>query len=170
MLGLTRNYWVVSAKAMLHNVECTAGGILHCNGRCCWGAIFWPAKANPDTAAGKCVYLGPQGCTLTMEQRPVTCLLYPLLVKNDRLLVHHRSRFKGVSCYLNLGQCDIPLVELFKPTWVHLFGHEQYEMLRVNTQHGQETILRVRGTIFKAYQRELQWEARNQVPKPRRVL
>lgn len=114
----------ISYKWATKKINCTLHGILNgCGGVCCTGN-FYPARAN----GGKCIYLDETGCRLSEQERPVKCLLYPFVIKNNRLVLYGRALMQSCKAYYKPG--DESVQSIFKnmrTNFTALFGNEQYE-------------------------------------------
>lgn len=162
--------WKVSAKWLGHLHDCTAQGIeARCHGGCCKSAAYWPPNAyagpdNPDTVCGN---LGPQGCRLSDADKPISCLLYPLVLNSaGTLILHHRTQFKTSCCKGNHGQGP-PLIEALRGQLCALFGEAQYEEVKAAVELGADAYFEVPPAILAAHQRELIQEAKKERPVPR---
>ena len=89
----------VTASTLDRRLDCTAEGIRSgCGGKCCRTRAFWPPNADPQADGCSCHYLGPDGCSLAGPDRPVKCLLYPLLSKPGVHTLGVYFRAKSVTC------------------------------------------------------------------------
>jgi len=116
--------------------ECTLVGIMsRCGGGCCKSPTYWP-----PTAYGRedhtCGNLGPTGCVLLPDDKPISCLLYPLrLMRGDIIALHHRTRFSKGICRGNHGTGP-PLVDALRDNLITLFGEEQVDRVRAAVMGG----------------------------------
>jgi hypothetical protein len=165
-------YWKISAKWASKRLNCTPQGILRdggCGGHCCKMKSFWPPSSNKKNPAAGCPKLGPNGCTFTPEQKPVTCHIYPMkLNKNNTLVLHHRIT-QGVVCENCWLDAKGPmLVEAMRPNWVALFGEGEADRIIKFVRAGMDVLVPVPKKILKAYEREEQWYKSNSIPKARK--
>lgn len=161
--------WRVSAAWSRRAHECTLAGIkARCGGGCCYGPSYWPARSYPAGAAGgPCGHLGPNGCDLSGDDRPVTCLLYPLrLNKAGMLVLHHRTTTATSVCKGNHGQGPA-LIEAMAYSLTSLFGAVQYERVRAAVMAGADSYFDVPPEVLRSYELELAQEAANEQPIPR---
>lgn len=115
----------VSWKWATKKIDCTIKGITKengCKGVCCTGN-FYPAKAN----GGKCIYLGSKGCELKPSEKPIKCLLYPFVVKNNNLVLYGRALMQSCKlCYFPKDEKVPSIFVNLKDNLIELFGEEQY--------------------------------------------
>jgi len=112
--------WKVSAKWALKVINCTYEGIINnCKGKCYCTPSFWPCNAEGKTV---CYYLGKTGCTLSNKDKPVTCLLFPLTVVRNTLVLYWRAPQPHSCCYPNYGKGSLSVVKSIKPCLEELFG------------------------------------------------
>lgn len=116
--------------------DCNANGIKRCRGACCSRIkSYWPLRAHQPF--GCPYYHSKDGCQLSVEDRPIDCLLYPLFINgNGTLVVHNHCYHKKWMCHDNVG-VGSPLVESLKACLVELFGEEEYERIHSATMDGQ---------------------------------
>lgn len=161
----------VSAAWLSRKHDCTLAGIhARCNGGCCYGNAFWPGKSGaremPDGRRA-CDHLGPAGCVLPPADKPVTCLLYPLMINNHGTVVlHHRATFGTGVCKGNHGNGP-PVVDALRDNLTELFGAEQYARVRADVLAGRDSWLDVPPAVAAARAREVIEEAENRVPTRR---
>lgn len=162
--------WAVSAKWLSKPHECNLAGILaRCGGGCCRSPSFWPpvSGARRDGAHVLCDWLGPQGCRLPAEDKPVTCLLYPAILNDhDKLILHHRTTFANSVCKGNHGNGP-PLIDALGDNLVELFGPAQYARVRADVLAGRDSFFDVPPAVVAAKAREAAEEAARQVPTRR---
>lgn len=158
--------WRVS-RELTKPHDCTVAGILgRCGAGCCRSALYWPSRVygNPGNACGN---LGPAGCVFSLADRPVTCLLYPLRLRGDMLLLHHRARLATSVCKGNHGQGP-PLIDALEAHLTALFGADQYADLRVALFADVGTAyVYPPPDVLDAVARETAWEDSNTAPRPR---
>jgi hypothetical protein len=155
-LNLINPVWKFSAKWLLKKLNCN---IDICHGKCCTGAIFWPSKTSkrPDFL---CEHLGDNGCNLLMSQRPITCLLYPLIVRNGTVVLHFRC---NSYCKKNYGQGE-SIIDSLKSCFITLFGDEEYKKLKCSVDKGIDYFMDIENIVVR-YQEEKKLELNNLPPK-----
>lgn len=120
--------WKVSAAWASKRLNCTLDGIMrHCGGACCTKlAGYWPPRVY-ESKGVHCEYLGDKGCTLTEADRPIDCLLYPLIFNNtgNTIILHNRACQPNWVCKGNYREGP-PLIVALKTCLTALFGEEQY--------------------------------------------
>ena len=165
--------WRFSAKWLATRHDCTLDGILaRCGGGCCTsgpGGTYWPAKAYGDAPMTPCGHLGADGCSMAPDQRPIKCLLYPLVVNDQGTVVRHfRAGLATSVCKGNAGQGPM-LVDALAASLVALLGPAGYWRLRQHVLAGTDVTLELPADVARAYQEELQLEAANLPPTARQV-
>lgn len=136
--------WKVSAAWASKHIDCTLRGIIKgCGGICCKNKSFYPAKAN----GGVCINLEENGCILTPADKPIKCLLYPFVIKNNSLGLYGRAL--TWTCKPNYNLRETSILENIKDNFIELFGDYQYE-----TAYN-EIILCGRDTIIEPSERLL---------------
>ena len=160
--------WKISAAWARRQHDCTIGGITRrCHAGCCNSTTYWPSRA-AGRADGRCAWLGPTGCTMTPEQRPVTCLLYPLRVNpSGTLILHQRATTRHGICKGNHGNGP-PIIEALRGQLTVLFGPDQYERAAAAVLAGQDAWVDVPAWVIAAMEQEAAWEAANVIPEPRK--
>lgn len=162
--------WKISAAWASKRIDCTVEGITRkggCAGDCCTpgpSAHRWPPKAG-DRKDG-CDYLGDQGCTMPMEDRPVTCLLYPLRLNDSQTLVMH-NRALTSCCKPNYRKGPM-IIEAMRPQLAALFGPDAVEHIIADVAAGRDTVVEVPEDLLEAMKLEEVWEEQNALPQPRR--
>jgi hypothetical protein len=155
--------WKMSAAWLARPHDCTLRGIMdRCGGVCCRSKVFWP----PRTGENGCPLLGPAGCTLSVDDRPVTCLLYPLRVRGTSVAKHHVSTIPTMWCAGNDNRGPA-LVDAMRDQLVALFGADQYEHIRSEALAGRDVWVDVPPDVMAAYEAEMVEEEANVVPTPR---
>lgn len=158
--------WRVS-RSLAHHHDCTLHGIkARCGGACCRGPGGWPPSAGWREGHTACAMLGDEGCTFRPEDKPVTCLLYPLRLVRDMLDAHHRTRFPAGWCRGNFGQGPI-MVDALRDNLIVLFGEEQIDALRVDVVAGRQGRLYPSEELLAQMAREQEQEERDVTPHPR---
>lgn len=134
-----------------------AGG---CGGKCCTGKTYYPAKSNGDV----CFHLGPEGCKLLAEEKPNICLLYPLTILNDTLVLHGRALLG--CCKPNYKRGGKTIFEQLKDNLIILFGEEQYTRVAADLKDNRDSYFTVTTNFEKQQQIEKEWQRDNIIPKP----
>lgn len=157
--------WRVSWRWATKRHECTLAGVLkRCGGRCCKSPSFWPPTSGGREDHG-CFWLGPQGCTLSPEDKPVVCHLYPLKVNKSGTLILHRAAALAL-CLGNHGQGPM-ILDALRPSLELLFGAEQFERVRADVLAERDSWFDVPPAVLAAAEREEAWAAANTIPRPR---
>lgn len=179
--------WRVSAKWITKHHDCTLHGIsTRCGGVCCCSPAFWPPKAyiKPgyvskrenlvDNGAGKmmpgfaCGHLTKNGCEFTLQDRPITCLLYPMVLNDNGTLVAHNriTTAKGV-CRGNFGNGAM-IIDTIRDNLCTLFGEPQVMRVRAEVVAGKDSYFIVPESIQRQYKHERHLESKN-APVPART-
>jgi Pyridoxal-phosphate dependent enzyme len=165
-LGAT---YTVSAATLAKRLNCTLNGITTtCHGACCYAGPSgqrWPPNADPQEG-GACHYLGPQGCTLDPLDKPVKCLLYPLMEKEGRRTLPIYFRAKSATC----GGCygdGPPLADALGPSLAALVGPEEAARFAREAAAGGDVALRLPPAVCAALEAERAEEEARQLPPPR---
>lgn len=159
--------WNISGAWLAHRLDCTPTGIQsRCHGNCCKSKVFWPPVAQPQDDGG-CHHLGPAGCTLSLEDKPVACHLYPLKPNKAGTLVQH-ARGRLGCCKPNVGLGPF-LYDAHYDSFAHLFGDEQADMIRTNAMADppRDTVVRVPPEVAAAFEAEEREAEANILPVPR---
>ena len=160
--------WRVSAAWLAKQHDCTPRGIAdRCGGGCCTNVNYWP----PSTGTGAgCPYLGGPdnpGCTLSAADRPVTCLLSPLLVNaNGTIVLHARATTGHGVCKGNFGRGPM-LIDALQGQLTALFGPDAVARVRADVVAGRDSYFDVPADVLAAYEREHRWALGNVLPVPR---
>lgn len=164
--------WKVSGAWLRKRWDCTSAFITsrHGCGSCCKGKVagYWPPRrVYPGETVARCYYLGPEGCTLSLNDKPIGCILTPLTLNHNRtLVVMHRLQFENSMCR---GACGTgpPLIDALKDGLQALFGAEQWQRVRKEVMDGQDSEFHLPPVRRREYDRELAAEAKNEIPVPR---
>lgn len=162
--------WKLSAAWASKRHNCTVAGIISkCHAACCHGPSFWPGRVGNTPGNNRCQRLGPKGCTFSLEDKPISCLLYPLrLNKSGTLILHQRAVYANGICKGNFGDGDGPLlIDAIRDCLVVLFGKKQYEHARAEVLAGRDAQLVPSAKLLRQYYREEGWEEANLPPQPR---
>ena len=157
--------WRVSAKWSTKRIDCTPRGILFsCHAKCC-RAPFWPGRAGENKVY--CDFLGNKGCTLTVEQRPIVCNLFPFTVSKENLI-----RLSGTS--IAKHQCCNPcygagpmIIDALNDNFEHMFGKEQTRVIIETVKSGKDAIIDVPDSIYHDWLREEEQAEKDVLPTPR---
>lgn len=159
--------WTVSHKWLTKKHDCTLAGIRgRCHGGCCHSATYWPPVAydGPDKACGM---LGPAGCQFSDADKPITCLLYPLILnKYGQLGLHIRATTGKGVCKGNHGKGPM-LIDALRLNLIELFGVEQFDRVRREILAGRDSYFVVSDKIALQYSLEKVMADKNLPPVPR---
>jgi len=160
----------VSAAWTNKVIDCTLEGIINgCHGKCCKGNSFYPSKSNIQDGlpVGICKWLGDKGCILQDNDKPIKCLLYPLVINNSNTLVLHGRALTSVckECY-NKG--DKPIIETQRHNLTLLFGEDTVNrMIDTIINKGRDFTFRTESAFDNALAKEEELENNNIIPVPR---
>ena len=114
--------------------DCNADGIKRCHGACCTKIkTYWPLRAYQPSG---CFFNSSRGCRLSLEDRPIDCLLYPLFINGSgTLVVHNRCYHKKFICRDNVN-VGSPLVDSMKDCLTELFGEHEYLAIKDASENG----------------------------------
>jgi hypothetical protein len=160
--------WRISAKWANRRHLCNYEGITRpggCGAECCKTASFWPPRANPD-GSGVCARLGPEGCTFSDADKPVTCLLYPMLLRGGTIVGHLQMANQHRLCSNNHGHGP-RLIEVMGPQLVALFGATAYAEALSSVTEGKDYTFTPSAQVLAALQQEHQWAEAGTVPEAR---
>jgi len=162
--------YAVSAATLARRLDCTLHGIqTACHGACCYAGPSgerWPPNADPQGPGGACHYLGGEGCRLAAEDRPVKCLLYPLMEREGRTSLPLYFRAKSATCRGCYGTGP-PLAEALAPALAGLVGEEEAATFAREAARGQGATLRLPPAVVAALAAERAEEAARLLPPPR---
>lgn len=156
---------IVSRAWAMKRIDCTMKGITAkdgCGGACCKGN-YYPAKANN----GVCIWLGKDGCKLTLKSRPVKCLLYPFVIKNGKLILYGRALLH--SCKPCYKKGEETIFENLRGNLIELFGKDEYEKVGKNLKRGRIARLRIPHWMEEQLLIERIAEERNENPNKRKL-
>jgi hypothetical protein len=158
----TATRWRVSAAWATKLHDCTLAGIhARCGGHCCYGP-YWPASSYTTDPAGPCGNLGPSGCTLTADVKPVTCHLYPLRLVNGTLGLHFHAT-RPACCRGNYGRGPM-LIDALRQSLVALFGEAAVDRVRADVVAGRDGWFDVPPDVAARMAREQDLATRNERP------
>lgn len=157
-------FYGVSAGWLSKPFDCSLGHILSsCNGSCCNGEIHWPSKA----FGNKCGFLGEHGCVLSEKDKPISCMLFPIVLnRSNSLILFHRSMFKKGMCKGAFGKGQM-LIDSQEAGLVYAFGREQFDRVRNDVINGKDSYFIVPEWVSIELEREAYYENRCIKPKPR---
>lgn len=114
--------------------DCNHNGIIKCRGACCIKIkSYWPLRAYQPAG---CFFNSSRGCRLSMEDRPIDCLLYPLFINgNNTLVIHHHCFHKKWVCRDNVNK-GLPLVDSLRECLVELFEEKEYQAIKEASESG----------------------------------
>lgn len=163
-----RNFeWSISAAWGQKHLDCgTQEGIKRCKGACCSYDKFWPPRVGEEN----CKFITPKGCSLDMNNRPVTCLLYPFrLNKSNKLVLHIRITLKFWMCNVNYGKGPMVVVGM-QNCFNALFGEKTTDCITTFVKDGRGLTFRVPENVVLAYYDEKDKEKACQQPSSRGKL
>lgn len=152
----------VSAAWVSKEIGCAMPYIAtHCGGGCCRSKAFYPPKSG-GRADGKCARLTDTGCEFDAINKPLICLLYPLVIKNNTLVLHGRALLG--CCKKNYKVGGLSIWEQNKGNLTILFGEEQWERVNESVKRGEDSWLELSDEFRKQQQIEHVWEQMNMIP------
>lgn len=157
--------WKISAAWSSKIIDCTPRGIATaCGAKCCQGNTYWPPKAS---GTGQCANLSADGCNLRAD-RPVTCLLYPLRLVGNSLVLHGRTLIpKSGYCAPCYKQGTQTIAEALRSSFEILFGVPGADTIIRNTLQGIDSYVAVPDWVLKSLADEQRWEKANATPPGR---
>jgi len=178
--------WGVSAKWATRQHECNLAGIrTRCGGMCCSSPAFWPPRAFRDVTTERfgelihngaglarigtaCGYLTDSGCKFDPKNRPVTCLLYPLMLNKYSTLVGHvRITTSRGLCRGNHNHGPM-IIDVLRENLSALFGYDQVMRVRADiVEKHIDSYFIVPDAVVRQYALEQLWERENVKPLPR---
>lgn len=156
-----------SAAWLSKELMCSAEGIKLCGGRCCKTKGFYPPKCSPKFV---CPHLTDTGCKFTKEDKPIKCLLYPLVFQKRpdgslALNLHHRAPCTICKeCYKKGGQSILRQQEA---NLKEIFGAEIVDGMIKAIESGQDYTFDLPEQVEKQLRFEEQEELENIEPRPR---
>jgi len=144
-------HWKLSRNWAMHILDCcTDKGIQRCKGACCFGNGFWPGSASKSNI---CEFLGGKGCILPVNDRPVTCRLFPFVLNtNNTLVVNMRALMNG-RCSPNHNKGNHTILECQEISFISLFGEYEWKKMLENIKKG-DTFIKVPMNIILELKRE----------------
>lgn len=169
--------WRVSGKWARKPINCTLHGILNeCHG-CCIARPGWNAETKyPIRAFGEnakmCGFFEiGKGCKFSLKERPMNCMLYPFVLnKNNTFVINARSLTS--SCKHAYKTQDKSLFEIFKDTWIELFGEDQFNRVYqdVIVDQKDESFFYPSARIIRIMEVENERERNNEKPTDRNEI
>lgn len=161
--------WRVSMAWASKHIDCTLRGIMKgClkeGTNCCNHKNFYPPSSN----GGKCFHLGEKGCTLTDNDKPIKCLLYPFVIKKDMLVIYGRAL--TYTCKPNYKKNEISILENMRGNFVALFGEKQYERVYNDVIiKGVNSWVQPTKRLLRQLEAEQILEDKNEIPVPRTTV
>jgi len=160
-------YWKISAKWANKIITCTKDGIINfCHGQCCKYKTYFPKNYPDDTS---CSALTELGCSFSLDERPVSCVLFPFtLQKNNLLGMQFRIIYNPHRCGPCIGKGDKTILENLSNQWKILFGDETVEKMIRTTKIGKDFVFRVDKKIDEQVRKELDFDYKSsRNPEPR---
>jgi hypothetical protein len=161
-MGIWRISWRWASKAL----NCTAAGIgSGCHAGCCFSrhGTYWPANAH-SPIDGPCFWLGDTGCRLAPEDRPISCLMYPLVLNDAKTWVMHFRGRRG-CCHTNVGHGP-RLIDALSVPLTALFGADQSQAIRNAVRAERDAEIAIGERL--SHQWRLELRANRTIPNPRR--
>lgn len=150
-------------------IDCSKEGIARCEGKCCKGFSFYPSKSNlkDGKPIGKCFFLSTDGCILKREQKPIKCLLYPLVFNKKTLCLHGRALCS--LCNKNYNQGNKTILESNVLDLIEVFGEENVERIKKSVLiDKKDCFIFLSPELKKQLEKEELFEKLNKIPEPRR--
>lgn len=161
--------WRISAKWATKKLDCTLQGIIHrCHGGCCYSrkGAYWPARAH-SPIDGPCYWLGDRGCKLQRMDRPLTCLMYPLVLNASNMWVMHYRGRRG-CCAANVDKGPM-LIDVMATNLTVIFGEDLASEIREFVLSGRNPEFVVADAIADHWMHEQTLIAADRIPEPRSV-
>ena len=166
----TQKFFKLSAKWASKPFCCTVEHIQKkCRGACCFNNNnnFWPGNSS-----GKedCFYHSETGCTLSVDDRPIACLLFPLRIHSSGLIrMYHRALFTKGICK---GAYRVGNMLIEEMGWAlrSVFGDVVYEQAVLSVKKGKDFIFPATEQIQKILKYEEYCEKNKVPPTPRRKI
>jgi len=144
---------------------CNAQGIALCKGKCCNTKGFYPPKSNPN-GTGICPCLTPTGCKFTNKQKPLKCLLYPLVITKKGTLVLHGRALTSIckACYKKGNQT---IAQHLQQNLEEVFGAQIAHAMVQSVAQGKDFVFTPSPQVVSQLLIEEKMEKANEVPTPR---
>jgi hypothetical protein len=159
--------WRISAKWAAKALDCTLQGIVHrCHGGCCYSrkGAYWPARAH-NPIDGPCFWLGDRGCKLQRTDRPLTCLMYPLVLNASNMWVMHYRGRRG-CCAANVDKGPM-LIDAMADNLIVIFGEQLASEIRKDVRRGRNPEFVVADSVAVQWVHEQTLIAADTIPQPR---
>lgn len=159
--------WRISAKWAVKRLDCTLHGIVHrCHGGCCYSrkGAYWPARAH-SPIDGPCFWLGDRGCKLHRTNRPLTCLMYPLVLSDSNMWVMHYRARRG-CCAANVDKGPL-LIDALAENLTVIFGQELASRITDEVRSGRNPEFVVPEPVAAQWVHEETLIEANAIPQPR---
>jgi hypothetical protein len=157
----------MSAAWAVKKFNCTVSHIIEpggCGGVCCRHKTTWPAKAYPGNV---CEHLGDHGCSLSAEDKPASCQLYPFIFNSTgKLVMHDKAQLPTSFCKGAAGSGPM-LIDAMRGGLVNLFGQEQFDQARADVIEGRDAMFFPSREVASAFAREREEESANKPVTPR---
>lgn len=154
--------WKVSCAWLTKHFNCTPEHITDpngCGGKCCRNPSLWPPKAFPGNVCG---YLSDTGCILALRNRPITCILFPIVPlktapfdpDNNTLVMYQRAIFPTSMCkgaYKNGPM----VIDMCRRELILIFGEAEYNRVRADLVAGRDSYLDMPDHIVAEFQRDI---------------
>lgn len=169
--------WKISGPWARKRINCTMHGILNECGGCCakrkgWNAeTKYPIRAFGDNVT-QCGFLeNGKGCTFTLKERPMNCMLYPFVLNSSNTFVIS-ARSLTSSCKNAYNTQEKSIFEIFADTWIELFGFEQYERVYkdIITDRKDYSFFYPSALVVRIMEEELRREHNNELPTNRNEI
>jgi hypothetical protein len=142
--------WKISSLWCSKHIDCTLEGIKEgCLGKCCTGKSFWPSRSEDDAI---CFYLTDTGCSLPYRDKPIVCLMYPLMLNSNNTLILHYRALNG-CCKKNYRKGPM-IIEAIRKSLVEMFGEADTNYIINSVSCGINPIIEVPEHILISQERE----------------
>lgn len=136
----TKTYWTLSAEGTMKHIACYSSAIKSgCGGCCHMRTCIWGTS---------CIGLGANNiCTFPLKTRPVRCLLYPFVLKRNKLLL---AWWVKETCEKNMGG-DRTILECLQPMFTSLFGKQTFDNLYEGAIAGKDVSFSVPDIVIHSH-------------------
>jgi hypothetical protein len=122
--------WKISGPWARKKINCVASAIVNGCGGCCCSRKGWDTRNKwPIMSFGDGTtcdhFVAGSGCRLSLEERPIKCILYPFILNEQKTLVLYGRAL--LCCKANYNTQDKSVFEIFESSFTRLFGKEQYD-------------------------------------------
>lgn len=174
--GVERNWaadpprkWKFSWRWLTKRLNCTEEGITGpegCGG-CCISQDYWPPSAGGTEYGYMCPMLGDNGCSFSIEDRPIVCLMYPLTVAPSGtvgLMVQAtRSHGPSAPCY----KAGPMIIDSLRNQLIAVIGESEYWRVREGLLEERDVEVEVPYLVILQLAKEYIWAIRGEVPQSR---